>query len=419
MTFNLTKVQPDYDPDYSLGLFHDIKYAVYKHRPWFRRQKDKFHLHPIVLAALKLCRPANRVQLVLEWGHASDNDPNKIAFTRDDKYGEADRVLVTSMGKYITRHFPEMPDHYVRDLVEMHTVRPDVFKLLMTLPEMIEAVRQGPRSCMTHENADDDEHPYRVYHPSLGWHMAIRCTHSGSVDGRALCCTHGESKFFVRSYRRPEEERYSDADNALEGWLKGQGYQHRSTLAGSRMLYITNYAGEVAAPYLDGNDKVAYQDGNHLVICSKYDNFEYECNNTNGWADIVSSIRCEDCGERVRDGDDTYNVGISDDITVCSGCFDDYVEAYTRRGWQRFIHSNDTVEVNGDYYDVHYLGDNNIVGLACGDYALVDDCVEIDDEWYLSDDDDIVEIDGEWYLKDDEAVELVNGEYVLRASVEE
>ena len=47
--------------------------------------------------------------------------------------------------------------------------------------------------------------------------------------------------------------------------------------------------------------------------------------------------------------------------------------------------------VGGNYYDVNYLSDNNIVELANGDYEDLDNTVYIDsvDAYYHIDDDDI------------------------------
>ena len=62
-----------------------------------------------------------------------------------------------------------------------------------------------------------------------------------------------------------------------------------------------------------------------------------------------------------------------------------------------------SIEVNGEYYDEDYLADNDIVCLENGDYASLGDCVDIDGDWYLSDDEDICYAEDveEYRLKDD------------------
>ena len=59
--------------------------------------------------------------------------------------------------------------------------------------------------------------------------------------------------------------------------------------------------------------------------------------------------------------------------------------------------------VGDDFYDEDYLSDNEIVTLEDGDYAHMDDCVMISDDWYLTDDSRVVrcEDDDDYYLEDE------------------
>ena len=93
---------------------------VHEHRAWFRRETRKYKLHPVVEAALDVCRPDDWHQLLLEWPHMAESDPARLAYTRDERSGEADRQTVTTIGKYLTRHFSEMTDHKVRDLAALY-----------------------------------------------------------------------------------------------------------------------------------------------------------------------------------------------------------------------------------------------------------------------------------------------------------
>ena len=83
----------------------------------------------------------------------------------------------------------------------------------------------------------------------------------------------------------------------------------------------------------------------------------------------------------------------SEDNHVCQSCLDDnYTYVTGRRGNEYYVRNDDTVEVDGVYYDMEYLSDNNIVELANGDYAHIDNAVYIDSEdaYYDIDDSDIV-----------------------------
>jgi hypothetical protein len=61
------------------------------------------------------------------------------------------------------------------------------------------------------------------------------------------------------------------------------------------------------------------------------------------------------------------------------------------------------VRVGDDFYDEDFLSDNEIVELEDGDYAPMDDCVMIGDDWYLTDDDRICrpEDSDDYYLTED------------------
>jgi hypothetical protein len=101
-----------------------------------------------------------------------------------------------------------------------------------------------------------------------------------------------------------------------------------------------------------------------------------------------------------------YWVGRWEDRRVCCSCCDnDYTYAYGNNGNQYYIHNDDVVDVHGDWYDVNYLSDNDIVTLADGDYSHIDNAVYIEahDEYYADDDSDIcyAEDTGRYELRDD------------------
>jgi hypothetical protein len=47
------------------------------------------------------------------------------------------------------------------------------------------------------------------------------------------------------------------------------------------------------------------------------------------------------------------------------------------------------IDSQSEYYDVDYLSDNEIIELENGDYAPMDDAVEINGDWYMMDDERI------------------------------
>ena len=372
-------------------------------RDWHGREQRKYNLHPAVEKALQSeYRPYDWHLLTLEWPHISE-DSTRLAYTRDDRAGEADRQTVTTVGKYLTRHFPDMPDHEVRNLVALYAAG-ESCKFVYTMAEMIHHIMRGPTSCIGGRPfevrcADGKRrHPYQVYDPKYGWHMAVRIENDNTV-GRALCMADGDNKYFVRSYRKTDG--YSPADERLEAWLESQGYtKHHCWESDTRLAYYETGGGEILAPYLDGGNQNVDVCGNHLEISS---DGEYECSQTGGTAQDNNGNDCQDCGDRVREGDG-YWVGRHEESLVCESCCDSsYHYAYGRNGNRYYVHEHNMVEVNGEYYDDNYLSDNEIVRLEDGDYAHMDDCVMIGDEWYEQDDSRVVrcEDDDEYHLEDD------------------
>jgi hypothetical protein len=386
---------------------------VYCHREWFRRETRKYKLHPVVEAACDVCRPDDWQQLLLEWPHVAESDPSRLAYTRDERAGVADRQTVTTIGKYLFRHFSNMPDHKMRDLAALYGSISEC-RFVHTMAEMLFHLKRGPSSCMSgdREHRCDDgvmRHPYEVYDPNLGWHMAVR-VEAGQTVGRALCC----GTTFVRSYKYNPHGGGSPTDETLEAWLEQQGYIKEYAWEGQKIRhYVTKYDGTLA-PFLDGENKCAAKDGDCLVIGNS-DDAEYQCDNTCGTASERSDRRCEDCGDRVEE-DDGYWVNAGEDTLVCDSCCDNnYTYALSRRGWERYINSENVIFVESQdaYYDEDYLDVNNIVQLENGDYEHTDNAVEIDGEWYRHDDDDVVcDHNGDYQLLNN-CVQLENGEYAL------
>lgn len=367
---------------------------TYTGRAWFKREYDKHHLHPAVQDAIEVYRPDNWHQLLLEWPHKAITDPNKLAYTENDRKGEANRQTLTTPGKYLRRHFSAMPDHDLRDLVARHSYAGGI-EIVSDLDNMIEAVTKGPSSCMSRDfdircNDGDCRHPYAVYDPALGWSMAVR-VESGKILGRCLVFEgeiDGEQhKGFVRSYKRhPDERQHSGVDEAIEAYLKNLGYtKWHGWPEGARLMHY-QVNGGFLAPYIDGdNRQVEIYNDDYLVIDPDGD---YCCDNTCGTAS-ASICDCDDCGEAIHDEDDLSYVGRGEDTRVCESCLEHYSYVYGRRGHQYYIHDDCVVWVGDEKYDQDYLSDNDIVETVDGEYIHMDDAVEVHGDWYDSDSSDI------------------------------
>ena len=393
-------------------------------RAWHQHQQQQHPIHPVVIKAMGLARPDNWQQLLLEWPHKAQSDPSRLAFTVNERKGLDDKQAITTIGKYLTRHFSTLPDHAIRDLAAL-CGKGDCF-IVKTSVQMIHHLERGPKSCMQWGNANVDEHPYQAYAPEHGWGLAVR-TLEGDTVGRALVITKDDSKYFVRSYYR-NEDGYSGRDDVLEAWLKEQGYVHQGGWKyGERLRYISdsNDCGFVA-PYLDGCNQIVSVVGDKIVID---DDGEYECGNTNGDADTVNGDDCADCGDRVRSGDG-YWVGYHEDALVCSSCEDSYRMGRGRGGTTYRFSEEYAVYVDSrdEYYHQDYLDDNNIVELDNGDYEHVEETIEIDGNYYALEDERIclfqdtqewgMQCDGwqcvascDWYTDAVECVEVDDEKY--------
>jgi hypothetical protein len=370
-------------------------------RYWIIREFDKYPVHGVIRAAIKLARPLDWHQLLLEHPHESQGDRSKIAYTQNEVKGQKDIQTVTSVGKYLNRHF-DLPDHTIRDLVSRYGSAAR-FQFVNTTAEMIYHLHRGPKSCMVwsedHGIKCDDgvtRHPYEAYDPKFGWHMAVRIEGDMTM-GRALCMTSPMDgvKYFVRSYLRPSNESsYSQTDDGMDTWLKEQGYTKEGYWREGEKLAYHPARDNFLAPYLDGGERcVAVNERERWLEIDC--NGLWICENTGGYAtnneEDEDSFDCACCDDRTAD-DDGYWVERGEDVRVCESCFNhEYTYVYGRRGNQYHIHNDNAVyvESNSEHYDEDYLNDNNIVQLENGGYEQMEEAVEVDGEWYSIDDERI------------------------------
>jgi hypothetical protein len=413
---------------------------TYDGRSWFSQQRTRHSLHPAVYDMMTehMYRPYDWQQLMLEWPHKSMTDPNRLAYTRDERSamhnGDSDiKAVITTIGKYLTRHFPDAPSNLIRDIAAKYTYG-GTTEITKDLDRMVYAVINGPRSCMSPSfdiTCDDrvDRHPYAVYDPSLGWGMAVRTDTDGMVLGRCLVHESDEGKGFVRSYKRERDySSSSGTDESIEAYLQGLGYaKWRGWPAGLQLMrYPLRRDSGFLMPYIDGNCQHVGDDGDVFRI-SSYDGVE--ATNTSGTINSYE-YSCDDCGAGFHDGDGGWT-GIHEENHVCQHCLENaYNYAYSRRGNEYYIRNDDTIEVGGEYYDVNYLSDNSIVELHDGEYEHSDNAVyiESEDTYYHCDDDDICYAEdtnqhelkdncwqctesGNWYTDDEEYVEVDGDKY--------
>ena len=352
-------------------------------------------LHPAVLQALKDHEPVNWETLFWEWPYASLTDPTKLAYSRSESYLTQDRQTLTAPGKYLKQHFPNLPDHLIAGLAK--TEQPEEFAFLETLEEMVAAleIHTDAWACMQgfadgdpealretlqglESDLDISDSPYQVYSPRLGWKMAVRRTSRHEIKGRAL--VNGDT--FVRSYTAPNETEKARglknvADTLLENWLEKQGIEKEGNWQGCKIEAINAYNScGFLLPYLDGNvNTVAHYRGDFIISKNSP---VFTCDCTDGDAEAAGTP-CANCGDST-DEDDLCS---TEDGEVCTHCYENH---YT---WvdsiDEAINDRHVIHVNGEAYDGRSLPDD-IVELANGDYAEIDDVTVIDGDCYLLED---------------------------------
>lgn len=406
-------------------------------RPWHVREQARYALHPAVLAACELANPKDWHELVLQWPHMPiGGEPGRLAYTQDEKKGIADRQTVTSIGKYLTRHF-KLADHVIRGLALRYSM--EGIQYWGTTEEIVRAITEGPQSCMRWDEEDcrfngKGHHPYEVYSPEYGWKIAARFE-NGHIVGRALLLDDGTHKCFVRTYQMNPGGGYSQRDYGMEDQLIADGWKHRNSWPnGAKLAKIRTGRGDAGylLPYIDGGTQAVTDCGDCFRI---EDGGEIQCDNTDGTGTYSERETCSCCGSAYRDTEDGIWVGRYGDEWVGPCCTDDYTRVYGRRGEEYYIPERDAVEANGDWYDPDYLSDNDIVELSNGDYCHQDNCFYCPileehfhiDEGVHTEDEGTVHQDETWtcavsgdvYSNNTESVEDSDGNPVHPDNVEE
>jgi len=434
---------------------------------WHNRLRERHKLHPLIVRMVHefRVRPVEWQRMLLEWPHVSIDRPDEIAYTRTQAHGVAflddgdKRQTRTTVGKYLARHYPHIPDHLRRDIAGLFNA--PHYEIWTTREQIVCGVELGPQSCMRSSygsipfgsrdnealvswHAGDKDidvrweyHPYWVYKPEYGWSIAVQID-KGKPDvvlARALLWQNPKDaahRGYVRSYIARGD--WSESDHTLEAWLKERGYVRFSAWPKGAALACVNHPDRgMLMPYIDGGTQRVRLDDTVFRIDP---NGPYDCTNTDGTTDTADVIGdCECCGCTLTDDDSHVYAGVHEEILICENCQDNDYQYVTGavRGYTRnyYVHADDAVEVSGDYYDVRNLPDCVVTDVH-GDYRLRDDVVhcdsddeyydpcdddivEIDGDWYRKDDDDIVEIDGDWYRKDDsDVIKCADDEYRLK-----
>ena len=346
-------------------------------------------LHPAVHAALKLTRPDRLRMLLMHNPRVSGVDPTQLIYTQT--YDKMCREVYTrtSPGKYLRAMFSSLTDDEIRDIVAVSTAQGE-FGITTELPKMIAVVQQGPQSCMRGDDFMSDVHPYHVYEPALGWGMAYRLStpsereRIGARTYIARALVNIPAKIFVRSYETRSSGSYSEASEALETWLRGQGFSKERGWGECRLARIPHGDNNFVMPYIDGNGAVYGGNVDYFTTeeTPQTPREMGEGDRTDGLLRDEDVMECADCDFRSSDGDDFVHVGRYQDHRVCRHCREDnYVYGYGQNGERYYFKSDYATycDYNEEYYHENYYADNGIVECAfSGDIYQRGDTYECD-----------------------------------------
>lgn len=348
---------------------------------WLKREIDRYGLHPVVQKALEKYEPKDRKVLMLEWPHVS-GDGHRLAYTTSPDKGARDIQTVTSPGKYLRKHFDELADHEVRDLVALGDA--GEYNIVRSMERMIEVIENGPPSCMSGDANEfsytGGAHPYEVYKPKFGWGMALYTNPEGRIDGRAIVLDHDGKKVFVRTYRRCFESNgsqgYSHAHEGLEAWLREKGFEKIGgwPIGAKLALIEAPDDDDIVMPFLDGNNDRVQVFNDHVEIS----NDGSSATSTSG---VMSCYRhhCDHCSRGVRDESDLTYIE-SESQEVCDSCITSYYTyAYTEGGEQGYVPDTHVRTVDGEKYDDRHFDEYDIVHCAWdNEYHKLENTVTLD-----------------------------------------
>jgi hypothetical protein len=408
-------------------FFNEIRFKqllgiVKNTRPDYRRAMCGKSIHGVIYDIARKHNPIDWHQLILELPHVASDGISIAYYRRDSDVGN--KVTITRPGKYISRHFPQLQDHIIRDYVSPFIAKVEIID---DLELMIETVINGPHSCMANDSFNI--HPYKVYNPEFGWKLAVRKMNN-EIVGRALI----NNNNFVRCYAKSHTSGgYACGDdNILESYLISQGFDRLNAWPNGTKISRIEYGGDIVAPYIDGNKDNLNDRGDYLIIC---DDGDYEACQTNGFAECKNKCTCSHCGDRVDEDDlhypGDYSDGICEDCLNANYTFISEARINGRYVGGQYYHDDDVgTTIEGDSFPLSNMSDYYIVELHNGDYTSYDNAICVNDDYYHTDDigeliveigdsceyeliEDCTKLHDDSYALDDDAQLLHDGQYAL------
>lgn len=330
-------------------------------------------------------------------------DAAKVRYTPSIEYGRADRQIVTTLGRFLQKHYKErLPEAEIREWANRYSAATKELELKFaaTADEVERVYTEGPSSCMSKEgsNYSSDEHPARLWGYCKHTRVAYVENGAGEITGRALVREDVKPPVYIRQY--------PDMHPRLKAALERAGFVHDPAgLCGLVVPEIESGRG-VLMPYVDG---VGYAtrvaNGLRLVDCGPI-----YVQETSGVCEARESWTCPRCGSE-HDSDAAERYSGYEDETFCDSCSEDFVHALTGCGEEAVLVKH-AVEVGSTWYanDDRTLERYGLTWLDDGELVFERDVVEIEDGIRILKDDAVETPWGTW-LRKDEASEDDFGNY--------
>lgn len=416
------------DPPSLLTAFRNHSDPEYwwKWRELMRHPKAPYYL-PWFGHVDNLITSCERQQFGTHLIHISETDPARIAYTPSNEYGRADRQVVTSVGKYLTKYFlNSLGAETIRDAADAHRAvfAPGPVYFAFGADEIQRVYLEGPGSCMSHEPEaweDTPEHPVRIYDgPDVA--IAYMKADDGRITARTLVRIE-EPLSYIRVY---------GDGTALVARLKRMGFQEADSLGGMRLRYVSapdDHDGALC-PYLDGISSVRIK-GSFLVPTH---GGEWDAQTTGGWAgydaeqDDTDTHYCSCCDNPTYEGDGIFDYN---DNFVCDGCRADcyYLAIVDRHGHEAWVHEDRVILINDVAYhnstsllqshgfvlalNDEWIAEEDAFCFPDGSYCPSDEVVELHDGSSGWCEDNILELHDGRFARGEDATQLSDGTYAL------
>jgi hypothetical protein len=298
--------------------------------------------------------------------HVSKLDASKIAFTKDEESGSADKQTQTTVGRYLTAYYPDLDNELIKYINSLHQQEYQPVAVKFATGEKITEIYKachdsGAGSCMT----KPDHYYNSSCHPTLVFSAGdlalayIADFDDSHIKARALVWP--EKKIYARLYGDYE---------TLRSGLQTLGYTSDGNFDGARIKRIEDANSDrLVLPYLDGVQGISIIDDQWLQI-DKYGDIQ-ACN-TNGLQSPENYTTCDNCEDDIASEENAHTVYTrrNSTATYCEHCRD--YQAFWCEGTQEYIRNDREMTVDGQSYAEWYVIDNASLCQYTDEYTFGD-----------------------------------------------